>query len=218
MQALQNCLKQGRKNYRRNPFNRNLQQILYGARKQFKRVCKTSESSFRSKLTEKLLSIEEKEPKEFWNLIKKMQNWGKPNEDPSSCIKPDEWMSHFQSLLTESYDVPTNKIDELGRLENEPSFTELDSRITVSEIEKAIQKLNKKAAPGPDNITAEHMIAGKSALMPLFVLIFNKVFTNAEYPQLWTNNYLKPIFEKGDSSGLPLHCYWLGWFAKSFSW
>ena len=34
--------------------------------------------------------------------------------------------------------------------------------------------------------------------MPLFVLIFNKIFAHVSYPQLWAQNFLKPIFKKGE--------------------
>ena len=75
----------------------------------------------------------------------------------------------------------------------------MDSRITISDVEGALKRLNKKASPGPDKISAELLLAGKAFLMPLFVLIFNKVFSYAAYPQLWTQNFLKQIFKKGET-------------------
>ena len=59
--------------YRRQPFNRNLQQILINTRKQYIGICKESEAKFRRNLTSKLLNIEEGNPKEFWNLINRMK-------------------------------------------------------------------------------------------------------------------------------------------------
>ena len=87
---------------------------------------------------------------------------------------------------------------ELENFEKQPSFCELDSRITSSDVETALKRLKKGAAPGADKISAELLLAAKTHLMPLFVLMFNKVFTYAEYPVLWTQNFLKPIFKKGD--------------------
>ena len=66
-------LNKAEKKFKRNPFNKNLQQILICARKQFKKACKKSERKFRNKLTNNLLSIEKDNPSEFWNLIKKMR-------------------------------------------------------------------------------------------------------------------------------------------------
>ena len=89
-------------------------------------------------------------------------------------------------------------LKELALLEKEPYFSELDSRITSSDVERALKKLKQNVASGVDKISAELLIAGKSFLMPLFLLIFNKIFTHANYPLIWTQNFLKPIFKKGE--------------------
>ena len=89
-------------------------------------------------------------------------------------------------------------MEELDRYEKQPVFSELDFGISRSDVESALKRLNKKAAPGVDKISAKLLFAGKTHLMPLFVLTFNKVFTYASYPLLclWTQNFLKPIHKK----------------------
>ena len=89
-----------------------------------------------------------------------MKRCGEPCDDPSDSIHPDDWVSHFQTLLNEGRDTPPNFIAELDQYEQLPSFSELDSRITSSDVEKALKRLKKKAAPGVDNISAELRIAG----------------------------------------------------------
>ena len=169
-----------------------------GARKRYKKACKDSELLFRNKLTKKLLSIEKDNPKGFWDLIKKMKKWGLANEDPSDSIHPNEWVAHFHSLRNEGRDTQHTLMAELDNFEKQKSFCELDFRITSSDVETALKRLKKGAAPGVDGISAELLLAAKTYLMPLLVLMFNKVFTYAEYPVLWTQNFLKPIFKKGN--------------------
>ena len=63
-----------------------------------------------------------------------MQNWGISKDDTAECIDPRDWRTHFQKLLNEKYVTPQTQMDELGRLESEPFYSELDIRITKDEI------------------------------------------------------------------------------------
>ena len=197
--ALKSSLNRAEKNYRRHPFNKHLQQMMINARKQYKRVCRESESKFRKMLAGRLLTVENNNPTEFWNLVNKMKNWGSPNQDPSECIHPNDWLAHFQSLFNVGPDTPQYLIDELEKHEKQPFFSELDFRITENEIEKALKKINTKAAPGVDKIAATLMCTGKKHLIPLYISLFNKIFSAAYYPIMWTQNFLKPIFKKGEN-------------------
>ena len=76
--SLKSIVNRAEKNYRKDPFNKGLLQRLIKARNDFKSKCKEMERKLRNSLSEKLLSISEKNPTEFWNVIKKMQKWGLP--------------------------------------------------------------------------------------------------------------------------------------------
>ena len=67
-------------------------------------MCKEHERRHRNKMTAMLLSIEK--PEEFWNLVKRMQQWGKPDADIDFAIPPETWQ-HFNSLLNDGEDTPT---------------------------------------------------------------------------------------------------------------
>ena len=187
------------KNYRKQPFNTHLQQTLFSAKKQFKSVCRESEVRFRQELTSKLLDIEERNPSKFRDLIKKMNRWGSPENDPSSCIHPSEWMAHFQSLLNDGPTSPPNLVEELKKYEKSPMFSELDIRISDNEITNALKNLNSKASPGPDQISGELLKAGRKYLIPAYSLILNKIFSSSVYPEIWTKNFLKYSFKCADN-------------------
>ena len=61
------------------------------------------------------------------------------------------------------------------------------------------QKRLIQSPPGVDKIAATLMCTGKKHLIPLYKLLFNKIFSTASYPVMWTQNFLKPIFKKGEN-------------------
>ena len=129
-----------------------------------------------------------------------MKKWGKNSSDPGESIPPSEWLDYFQNLLRKKNTAPTTLLNELHILEGEPYFSELDYRITEGEINKALKRLNARASPGADKIQAAHLREGKDTLMPLLKLFFNKIFSMAAHPKIFSINYLKAIFKKGDPS------------------
>ena len=138
------------------------------------------------------MSIEKKDPKEFWNLIKKMRNWDKNQSPTADSIDPSEWLKHFTELFQEPA-----KSSEISLSKNEPSFSELDFLITNSEVASAFKKLKEKSADGPDKILSKLIIIARSHLIESMTIIFNKIFQSTSYPSSWTYRYLITIF-KGD--------------------
>ena len=73
--------------------------------------------------------------KGFWNIIEKMNNWGKKKKDETEQIKPSIWKEYFTKLLnkpSESKDSPSYTSDHL------PTFHPiLDRIITMDEMRKA---------------------------------------------------------------------------------
>ena len=122
-----------------------------------------------------------------------MKNRGKSNNESCEAIHPSEWLNHFQKLFNEAKPIKHSLLEELERLENEPHFSELDFRISRNEINKALKRLNKKSAPGPDHISGNLLWAGKDALTPLFDLFFNKTFTHCSQPRIFALNFLMTI-------------------------
>ena len=89
--------------------------------------------------------------------------------------------------------LPLSLLDELSKLEEEQFFSEYDVRISNSEIEEAMKRLNKKASPGPDNMSGMLLWAGERELKPLLKIFFNKLFSHAKQPNMFTLNFLISI-------------------------
>ena len=149
-------------------------------------------------LLAKLLAIEEHKPTEFWNLVKKIKNWARSPNKVENNIEPKEWLTHFQELLNEGEVAPDSFKLELHRLESEPMFSKLDYRISVSELNKAMKRLNTKSAPGADKISGKHLCAGNIELRQVFILFLNKLFSHTFQPHTHSLNFLVPIFKKGE--------------------
>ena len=73
------------------PFDRNKLHLFTKARMEYKRVCRQAEKQHRKYLTDKLLSVGMGDPISFWNIINKMNNWGKEQTDETEHIKPATW-------------------------------------------------------------------------------------------------------------------------------
>ena len=83
----------------RNPFDREKLALFSKARLAYKKLCKKSEKEYRNFLTNKLTDAALKDPKQFWSIIKKMNNWGNELTDQTEHVQPTDWIKHFKKLL-----------------------------------------------------------------------------------------------------------------------
>ena len=196
---LKSSLNRAEKEYKRDPFNLGRKEKLFSARKKYKRCCRQNERAFRDKLTSQLLATENAKPAEFWKLVKEMKSWGNCTNDSCETIHPNEWLDHFQKLFNETKPTQPCLLQELERLEKYPYFSDLDFRISVKDIERALKRLNKKASPGPDRISGSLLFAGKDSLMPLIKLFFDKLFSHCTQPEIYSLNFLITILKKGEN-------------------
>ena len=196
---VKHSLNSANKILRKKPFDKASQVNYINAKRKFKSICKKSERKFRLELTSKLLSAENKHPKQFWDIVKRMRSWGDAKSNTSNPIDPSEWETHFETLLNEESELTDKKRHELENLEQTPLFSELDFKITTAEVIRAGKRLNKKAMAGPDKISGSLLIEGLSELLPVIMQLFNKIFLHATIPDIWSLNFLVTIFKKGDN-------------------
>ena len=100
-----------------------------------------AEKQYRLKMIETLKKIQSTEgPKDFWNMIKKMNKWGEESADSTEKIPPKIWHKYFKSLLN------TSKTDLVAdRTSYPPTFEPiLDGTITKGELKFALSDLKRK--------------------------------------------------------------------------
>ena len=71
------------------PFDKGKKQNFVQARTEYKKVCRWAEARSIKLFVTKLMEIEQSDPNLFWKTIKKMNNWGKEQSDPSDDITPN---------------------------------------------------------------------------------------------------------------------------------
>ena len=77
-----------KQNLARSPNNKEVLQRFLSNEKKYKSCLKKAEKSYRLEMTNKLLNLESNNPKEFWNMIQEMRNWGNKKNDPADNIEP----------------------------------------------------------------------------------------------------------------------------------
>ena len=185
-----NHLARNARKLRQNPFSRNLQQISISARNSYRRTCRKAEAAARDSFIQNL--YKSNDAKSFWQLIKSMKDWGKPQVDPSDSVPPGEWEKYFKNLLNTSeskpFEIPDN-VKMIGITDNE---------ISEKEFQDALDKAKRGKANGPDRTIMEFLIYASKKVKDILLKILNIIFQHAIYPTPWTHNFLKAIFKKGD--------------------
>ena len=74
----------------------------------------------------------------------------------------------------------------------------LNRIITENEIQSCINRLKNHKAPGPDNILNEYIKISTDILMPIYLKIFNMIFSTGLFPDTWSQGLIIPIHKKGD--------------------
>eukprot|EP00121_Abeoforma_whisleri_P016574 Awhi_evm1s15203 len=160
--------------------------------------------------------------KEFWSLIKKVQNCkkiqvntverkmpdGSVTSDPDKVMKIDA--QHYESLANESkaegerYDQDFKQYvqEELGkiRLEEGDTYDEvLDSEFTVEEVGSAIASFKNHKAPGYDGITNELLkLSNGPNGLAMFTLLMNEFWKREIIPLELKRGRIFNIFKEGD--------------------
>ena len=190
---LKSKLNIAKKGLQTRPFDQNALSNYLTCRKRYKRCLKRAEKQFKNHLLDKLLALENENPKEYWKIVGKMRCWNCEKSDPVDAIKTHRWIKHFETLFGKD---SSSHLDECKSV----VFNELNFHIKQQEISSAINSLKRNKSPGIDGIVNEFLIAGKEYLLQPLCNLFNLILTSSSYPKLWAMNLLRPIHKKGDVS------------------
>ena len=141
---------------------------------------------------------QKKKPKDFWKSIK---NTFKKKSTTSDKLTAADLFDHFKSVIgneqdsTEDHDFSLNN----ENLQNEY----LDSEISENEIKCAVFSQKNNKSTGTDQLCAELFKAAYDIISPFLLVLFNRLLSNSEYPRLWGEGIIVPIFkgENPDEAG-----------------
>ena len=188
-----NKLKRASKQLNKNPYSTHYQELYIAARKTYKKTCKQAEAHARQKLLDKLMEVDD--PKEFWNMINDMKQWGREKVDPSDTIPPHEWREHFKNLLNTKNTQYPDKLNLPINLN-----PEMDRQISEEELNIVLARTKRGKARGPDGTLAEYLKYAPENVRKALRHLMNIIFCSATYPTSWTINFLKAIYKAGPTT------------------
>ena len=114
-----------------------------------------------------MIELEQCDPRNFWKLIGKMNEWGKAKTDPTSNVPAETWKRHFQTLLNENSSERGKQKESRFYRKFDPT---LDGIITKKELESAFKRFKDDKAPGPDKLLSEYLKVFNRAAENIVVL------------------------------------------------
>ena len=172
----------------KNPFNPYIRKAFIQCRKQYRKLLKLKEKEYYMKLNVGLKNLEHNNPKQFWSIIKSLQEDN--NIVYRNPIDNKTWQDYFNKLYQEnskdtdaSTDTSTN---------SSTCYNHEDVAIDVI-INNKITKQKKQE----DNILNEVLKTGGFCLVDPVVKLMNLIFESEKYPLKWTRNLLITLHKGG---------------------
>ena len=175
-----------------------LRGYYHSSLRSYRKACKQECRKFKNKLMLSLDELQNNDPKQYWDLIKKISGKGKEKQSP---VDPCEFYDHYKTLNNREIQIKGEKehiLKELQELESIPVFNELDNRITDKEVLNTLRSLKNGKACGADLISNEMLKAGANLLLPVFTKIFNLSLSSGHFPNQWGQGRIMSIHKKGD--------------------
>ncbi|XP_071123308.1 uncharacterized protein [Mytilus edulis] len=76
-------------------------------------------------------------------------------------------------------------------------YEELDSPFTDLELDTSIKYLKRDKSTGYDNIMNEYILTSRNFIKPVLCKLFNRILSAGDFPEIWVNNIIIPVFKKG---------------------
>ena len=169
---------------------------LLSKSKQYKKEMLKAQREHNKKFKKKLRNMD-KNPKLYWNMLQ----GGKRNKK-TSPISIKDFYEHFKQLADDN-DNNGNAEDQLkaedDNSRNELNTSSLNARFDEQEIRKCINKLRNGKSAGIDRIVNEYIKCTADIFMPIYIVLFNKIFDTGTIPEDWVIGLIVPIYKnKGD--------------------
>lgn len=178
------------KKLQKNPNNAYLRESFFKLQKEYKRTVKFKMKSFTKSMIDQLDSLHDNDPKRFWDVLDKLNNKSKANENP---IDIPTWEDYLSKL----YAANTGLEPDIDDLENSTSKP-LDFAFTCKEVRKHINKLKNNKQPGIDLILNEFIKYGGEILLLPIVKLFNRILRDGTFPKSWNISMISFLHKSKD--------------------
>ena len=171
-------------------------------KRDYKRLVKNKEHSFRETMLQRISQLESNDPKPFCEMVKKLKTHR--DENLTDNIDSLEWQEWFKKLNKPQsthcgYDKTIDSI--LKRAKDFTNSTDiLDKGISNIEIINASKRLKNGKAVGGDAICNEMIKCFvHNRFIDIIRAIFNAICSKSYFPKLRNVGYIIPIFKSDDS-------------------
>lgn len=156
--------------------------------RKFKEICRNSKLVYGKKLAQELVHV--KDTKEFWQLVKKIQNV-MPHKE--TILTAMQLANYFAIQLN----PPQTKIT-FQYAENFTQCEALDAPFQLEELKSLVKQLQDKKAPGLDRISYEFYKNAPDDFLLKLLDLYNRIFDKAIIPDAFRKSLIFPIHKKGD--------------------
>ena len=168
-------------------------------------ILRAKEESWKEFLDESVNSTDESQ---LWKVIKSLN--GTPSTNSKNEVlkingkkltlpqaKADAFVDYYSDISKLKLSKDDREFNRLvkKRLENAPDQEVPD--FTMGELKRAIKKMKKKGAPGPDNIPPSFLKNLGEQAMKHLLKILNHSLQNSACPQIWRNAIIVPLLKAG---------------------
>ena len=166
------------------------------ARTKYNKVKRNAKYKYKIQEGKNLCKKAKTQPKQFWKSIK---DKFKKKSNQSETLTANDLLNHFENVYGGNTNTRTQQQDQSLIDETETILNpELDSEITNTELLNAIMHQKNNKSPGIDNLIVETLKISFDIISPFLLKLFNRLFSNGEYPKAWGEGIIVPIFKGGD--------------------
>ena len=163
-------------------------------RTKYNRIKTVAKKKYRLKEGREVCNMARKQPKHFWKSIKKKL---KPKTVQSERLTVHDLYEHFKSTYGNESDRNQNQQEQNANPENIYN-EELDSEISANEFKWQSFHTKNNKSTGTDKLSAEIFKVSFNIVSPFLLKLYNRLFLNEEYPHLWGEGIIVPIFKGGN--------------------
>lgn len=177
--------------------------------REYKRTIQRKKRQYFRKIADRLDNMHTCNPTKYWKFWKNLKN-----NTPKSCPIDIDTLSKF--FKEESIPKTGDKFDStfMGTISdaitawdpnqafhcNDIIIDTMNSPITMDELNLAIRKAKTGKASGPDMIPVEFYKHGGETVHNAILAVFNFVFGKGEYPQIWSEGLINPVYKAGKTT------------------
>ena len=171
--------------------------LFLNARNAYCKVKRSAKKSFSTKEKSVLSNLSKSNPRKFWKHINRYKS---KNSTNNNLPEFNNFVDHFKNVSNMPHSSTFDRDEINDSDDNNVSIEMLDRPFSSDEIIKTINMLHRHKSADISGNVADFFIDSKEFIVPYLSKLFNFIYDNGVYPELWTKGLIVPIHKKDDHS------------------